>query len=189
MIKKTTNLVIGLLLIFFIQLVSGCVSIRIKDNYRSETFEAMESGTNVIPSPRLERNTSYLFFLLFFMEVDRVPHQLIMSLRDPNFNNENPYKSFVLNELYVEYEDGTRVDFIDESLPEQKRTYLAIKPGESHSNADLSNEIRKRMDFTFYTTGTVYKANGETIPFEVVQEYVYKGKDRSFFTIFDVLKQ
>jgi|GEM_PF-2022768 len=156
------------------------------DDYVYQLHERQATG-KFIPYLYIKKNTLHLPFLLFRIDIDRLPHSFVMLQYDATYlDTDIGFKSFVLESIYIEYEDGTRVDCIDPTLSAAERTYLITNdPDQKNETQLFEGVITKRMDFTVYTVGTAITIDGEDVPFKRITRYEYKGKDATFHTIFD----
>ena len=185
--KKSIIIALGLVLMLSMQVEQGCIMFGIQDKFQYVYQPpSREVEKKFIPPVRLAKKTTHFSLLLVSLGLDSLPHSLVMSQYDPTYlKREKGHKSFVLDELYIEYADRTRVDCIDPSLPENERSYPVKQPLDADSKKRFEI-IDKRMDFTVHIIGTAIKESGEVVPFHRTNKYKYYGKGGTFYTILDV---
>ena len=183
---KVYALVAILLLLFIMQSLPGCMMIGFHDDF---VFlpSAIETSGEFIPYLYIDENTWHFQLLLFRIEMGRIPHSFVMLQFDPTYlGTDEGFKSFVLDNLYIEFADGNRVDCIDPDLPEDQRSFaISDKSNYEYEKTVFEGVITKRMDFTVQKIGTAIRSSGEKVPFKETTKYKYNGKDATFHTILD----
>ena len=111
-------------------LATSCVTIRFPHDLSHENIPSSSDTNTFIPPVTLKEKSTNLFFLLFVVSIDRLPNELILHQHEQPYlelrkevKSYEEYHSFVLDELYVEFEDHSRVDVIDPSLSVGVRTF------------------------------------------------------------------
>jgi len=184
--KKHITTSLALLFMAIMQFTPGCMMIGVHDDFVYLPSSRQASG-DFIPCLYVQDNTLSIPLLLFRIDIDRLPHSFVMLQYDPTYlNTHEGFSSFILDDLYIEFSNGTRVNCIDPSLPKVKRTYsIPDKDNWKYEPQVFDGVITKRMNFTVHTVGTATKVDGTVVPFTRTSKYEYNGKDATFHTIFD----
>ncbi len=177
--KKIVITGITLTMLIIMHLTPGCIMIGYHDNFEYVLAGEKSKGT-FIPDLNIRDNTQHIPFLLFRIDIDRLPHSFVMRHRDHSYEEKHKdFNSFVVEKLYIQFEDGTRIDCIDPSLPQEERIFeISLRYEEVFEGI-----ITKRMDFTVHIAGMSIKKDGTVVPFRNTARYKYKGKKATLFTI------
>ena len=184
--KKHIIIAVTLILLIVMQLTPGCMMIGFHDDFAYCPSEKEASG-QFIPYLYIQDNTLSIPLLLFRIDIDRLPHSFVMLQYDQTYlDTDDGFASFVLDDLHIQFADGTTINCIDPSLPKAERTYaISDKANWKYDQQVFDGVITKRMDFTVHIIGTAIKTEGTAVPFKKTTKYKYNGKDATFHTLFD----
>ncbi|MDA3874740.1 MAG: hypothetical protein PF795_12380 [Kiritimatiellae bacterium] len=184
--KKKNAIYATLFLLLIMQITPGCMMIGFHDDFVYLPHQRESTGT-FIPYLYIKKNTLNIPLLLFRVDIDRLPHSFAMLQYDATYlDTDKGFKSFVLESLYIEFEDGTRVFCIEDTQPLSQREFIITnKPYQRNETHIFEGVITKRMSFTVHTIGESKKDNGQIVLFRRTTQYKYDGKDATFHTIFD----
>lgn len=170
--KKKVIFAITLVLFLLMQLSPGCIMIGLHDDFDYIISSERASG-EFMPDLYIRDNTQNIHVLLLRIDIDRLPHSFVMSQYDHSYLEKSKgFNSFVLEYLYIQFEDGTRIDCVDPSLPQAERTFKISSRWEKV----FQGVIKERMDFTVHTEGFAIKKDGSVAPFKRTEQYKYKRK-------------
>ena len=117
-----------------------------------------------------------------------MPGGIVMQQYDPTVQDSDVgFRSFTLDDLHIEFADGTRTDCIDRSSAVSERTFPIARKG-AWLDQKFPGVISKRMDFSIYIKGCSIRDNGTRVPFEKRLTYRYRGKSTEFTTFIEEWK-
>lgn len=155
--------------------LQSCVVFGSRDDFSYRPEKNSLQGA-FVPDCYISKNTLNLPLLVARVDIDKLPHDLVMWQYDPTYlDADDGFRSFRILSMEIEYADGTLVP-----LPEADGDYLIQR-----RNKVLQGAISKRMDFTIRCRGFAVKKNGQKFPFKRVTAYRYDGKSTTFHTVVD----
>ncbi len=176
--------IIAVMLLLIMQCTPSCMVIGVRDDFADNLVVKEDVGT-FIPYLYVQHNALRISLVLLWIEIDRLPHSVVMLLT-PLKTTDEGFSSFVLNDVSIQFADGTRVNCIDPSLPQAQRTYTVSDAANWNDRRHIFDDvIIKRMDFTVHTSGRAITADGTPVPFKRKTQYTYNGKDATFHTLVD----
>lgn len=165
------------------------MTVNVDDLVERIESQSTERGT-FVPYVSFKMRTVSVPLILVRISAAKLPHGLVMHQYDSVMGTHAPFDSFVVDTLYIEYEDQTRETIIEACLPESSRTFAVPNTKEGRYRSEgFPGVIRKRMGFKVYLRGEAIPADGSSgHPFNREVTYAYGGKDIWFVTAWEALE-
>lgn len=186
--KENKRYLLGCLLALalVVQLLPGCIMIGRHDAFDYQLSEKEASG-EFMPYLYIKHNTLNIPLLLFRVDIDRLPHSMVMLQYDQTYKStDEGFESFVLDTLSLTFSDGSKVECINPERPVEERTFtISNKENRKYQKHVFDGVITQRQDFTVHTIGTSIKADGQKVRFKRITKYRFSGRAFTFRTILD----
>jgi hypothetical protein len=179
MIKNITLITFLTIIALTLTLFQGCLISGTHHRYEYQKDRSIQEGL-FIPHLYIDNNTKETSLPLLRIDKDELPHNIVMTLQVVYKSHKEDIVSFVVNNLSVQYEDGTAVNLITATDPIEQRSFdMKVQ----YSEHVFTGAIVERKDLTIFFEGYSVKTTGEKILFKTKQVYKYK-KEIEMHTIF-----
>ena len=165
-------------IVLTLTLFQGCLISGTHHRYEYQKDRSIQEKL-FIPHLYIDNNTKETSLPLLRIDKDELPHNIVMTFQVV-YKSHKGIVSFVVNNLSVQYEDGTAINLITTTDPIEQRSFNINTTYTKHV---FTGAIVKRKDLTIFFEGYSVKTTGEKIPFKTKQVYHYK-KEIEMHTLF-----
>lgn len=166
-------------------IISGCIIVGVHDQFTSHSGK--ESAGMFVPDFYIQKQQSRFYLPLLRVDVDRLPHDLVLMLYDQTYTNTSRFfDKVVLESVTVEFPDRETVELVSTDTLAELRTYSVPKGKDvfrKDANLTFRGAVARSETFTLILKGTAIKPNGEEVPFRSAQRYEYNGRKWSCWTL------
>jgi hypothetical protein len=164
--------------------IPGCIIVGARDEFRRYSNESVGP---FVPDFYIEKSQSHIYLPLLRVDLDRLPHDVVLLLYDQTYTNTSRhFDKVVLESVIVEYADGETVELLSPDKPEAERTFSVPKGKDvfgKDAKLTFKAAISRGEAFTLILRGRAIPSSGPDVPFRSAERYRFDGRKWTWWTL------